>query len=686
MAALDSLSSNILPGERVAPTDAPLSSPSDYIKVPGTKKGSSAVLDINSSDQVLQRMQDFIDQRKGDQSVLGGIGKALSAASMSLYHPEAYVQMQKQEEEKQKDIFDSQMEMAQYKAAIANQKAYQDRVKALMGGTASGTDEVVGGGGAAGKRFSFNQLPPEIQASALAQPDSASFQKVIDDWAKEHAKQTYAATSGFEYSAPGQKQELYTFNTPQGVKQVDLTPFQAKQAIAEGKLPDGTPILPSGPGGVQQVAPAAPTPSGGITPGNIARVESNNTPFAVGPNVPGQGTAKSAMQVMDATSLNPGFGVAPAQLTGDPVHDEAERTRVGTEYFTALKGKYGDTLGALAYNWGPGNLDNWLASGAQISKLPPEAKDYVAKAHIASALEGNPAVKTAPSVTAPTQQAGVQGPNEQRVSAHWAANPPQTSSQFKQRDEQIKEARNTDAELQKQTHAAEVKSTEQERTAAGKYISKLETEGARAKEVANQADSIIKHATQHPNEFGWAKQASVLSPILNLPKVIPHYGKDISHGMEELIQPFAGKDTAARRDYTDSQAAKLGFDFAAQTFAGTGARLGVGLEQMAAKAKGLGTEHSATTNILNAKLIKVAYDKAADQAEAWHQYKTAHADADPNAFLQSPQNKAIEQKWNLELDKLEDPLRKTYPQFFNNQTINAQDKRPPLSTFRKKGQ
>jgi len=83
--------------------------------------------------------------------------------------------------------------------------------------------------------------------------------------------------------------------------------------------------------------------------------------------------ALGEMQVMPKTSRDPGFGVVPAK---DKSPDEI--ARVGKDYLQAMLGKYGDTEKALiAYNWGPGVTDKWLAAGADPKKLPAETKTYV---------------------------------------------------------------------------------------------------------------------------------------------------------------------------------------------------------------------------------------------------------------------------------------------------------------------
>ena len=83
--------------------------------------------------------------------------------------------------------------------------------------------------------------------------------------------------------------------------------------------------------------------------------------------------ALGEMQVMPKTIKNPGFGVTPAKSSSPD-----EIARVGVDYLQAMKQKYGDTEKALiAYNWGPGSTDKWIAAGADPKKLPAETRTYV---------------------------------------------------------------------------------------------------------------------------------------------------------------------------------------------------------------------------------------------------------------------------------------------------------------------
>lgn len=114
--------------------------------------------------------------------------------------------------------------------------------------------------------------------------------------------------------------------------------------------------------------------------------------------------AQGEMQVMPKTQRAPGFGVKPAQ---DDSPEEI--ARVGKDYLQALVKKFGDTNTALiAYNWGPGNTNKWLAAGADQTKLPKETQDYVARVNrnlTSTQVAQRPTTQPTAPATQPTAQA-----------------------------------------------------------------------------------------------------------------------------------------------------------------------------------------------------------------------------------------------------------------------------------------
>lgn len=82
-------------------------------------------------------------------------------------------------------------------------------------------------------------------------------------------------------------------------------------------------------------------------------------------------SASGSMQVVRGTQQDPGFGVTPSNGTPE------DTAREGRDYYLAMQDKYKDpTTSAIAYNWGPGNTDAWLANGGDLSQLPPDQLKY----------------------------------------------------------------------------------------------------------------------------------------------------------------------------------------------------------------------------------------------------------------------------------------------------------------------
>lgn len=107
--------------------------------------------------------------------------------------------------------------------------------------------------------------------------------------------------------------------------------------------------------------------------------ESGGNPNAVGKFIPGQGTAKGSMQVMDATMMDPGYGLPKLPANATP----EQRAEQGGRFIDAMVKEYaGDMEKAwAAYNWGPGNVNaavKKLGAG-WIALAPEETRNYVGK-------------------------------------------------------------------------------------------------------------------------------------------------------------------------------------------------------------------------------------------------------------------------------------------------------------------
>lgn len=99
---------------------------------------------------------------------------------------------------------------------------------------------------------------------------------------------------------------------------------------------------------------------------SMLQAESGFNPQAVSPK-----GAQGLGQLMPAT--------AKARGVTDPFNAQQNAT-ASAEEFRSLQDKYGNPqLAVMAYNWGQGNLDNWLKSGADPKALPNETLSHVRK-------------------------------------------------------------------------------------------------------------------------------------------------------------------------------------------------------------------------------------------------------------------------------------------------------------------
>ena len=146
--------------------------------------------------------------------------------------------------------------------------------------------------------------------------------------------------------------------------------------------------VPSAPPMQQARAMPIPTVAGPVSPessdsfNKIRMIESGNRDYTPqGTPVTSSAGAKYATQVMPTTAQNPGYGLQPA-ASDTP----EEYNRVGSEYFNAMKKKYGgsEDLAAAAYHSGPGNVDKALQQAQTTGKdwrtfLGPQGQNYVQK-------------------------------------------------------------------------------------------------------------------------------------------------------------------------------------------------------------------------------------------------------------------------------------------------------------------
>ena len=152
-------------------------------------------------------------------------------------------------------------------------------------------------------------------------------------------------------------------------------PYMNDGGLASLDVPDGMFDEPTN-GGYATGGLVAFAPGGGVNDlyDDVEYWESRGKQSAVSPK-----GARGVMQLMPGTIRDPGFGVTPmAERIKSGMSEEEANRATGRDYLDAMYQRYGDKATALAaYNWGPGNVDKWLKSGADPKKLPAETRKYI---------------------------------------------------------------------------------------------------------------------------------------------------------------------------------------------------------------------------------------------------------------------------------------------------------------------
>lgn len=601
------------------------------VKAPTVKGGMSVpgniALDPTQTAELLANMKQMIDKRSGGwNEFMSGMQDTLALATpQRLGGPtQAMAQRSATKRQEQEDLFNMRAQMAALQAGASQAQNQRQVMQQILGGGGAGAG---GEGGAAPSVFGgAQQVPAEVRQAMALDPVNAPtiLQKYLTTTAGETAK----ARLNPAWSAPTE-----VIDKQGQIIKVPL--WQATELAMENpNNPKNRAVIKV----AQDIPGPAPTlasTAAGAPQGDAESVaRSLNVPLTSGTR------SYDKQAAMYADSQKPGY-------TG-PVVAKPDTSRHVT-----------------------GN-----AVDVDMKKATPEQLQALRDAGFKQTVKSEPWHWELPAAAKPTQVAGP-------VTSIGGAAPPtarpgESPSSLQMRQELWKEAEKKQAETNIGTAA---KSGEEARKKAGDMIAAVEQNATKADEMIRTADRVIGHATKHPKEFGYAYQSEnpILAGAANIPGIAPIVEKAVP-------AMFGAPGESTRRATTATDASKLGLDFAAQMFSGTGARLGVGLEQMAANAKGVGPELPAATNALNANLVKVAAEKAREQAAAWRTWRGSHGgdNADPYEFMQTSENKAIIKKYDEKLDSFEEEAKKIYPEFFGEKTTKKN--RKPLNVIISGGQ
>ena len=553
----------------------------------------AVAMDATQTGDLLKRMQEMIAERESPLSkLLSGLKDASAAGSGGLQGPtEAIRSRDEQKTKEATDLFNMRAQMAQLRSAQSQQELLKNQYEGLnapQGSTAAAPGATPGVSpipGLSMQQVSTIANNPSVKAQldTLAPNDYAGKLAII----KEAAKAEFGAGLKGKFEAAGNKQEAYTIpgiGANGGDGTMMMTPNEYLEFKATRKLPTGETVSKAA------VTSTAPATTGGTNLGNMRPA--------------GQST-----------------GFQP------PVSTDQDLARIDNN----LK-SYGDkginTLAGVISKWAPPNENDTPAlikNAAQFLGIDPNQKIDLS----------NPAVRQAIS-TAIIKQEG----NLSKIFAGTAkAAAPSEAPQL--RDYPNKPAYDAAMELYKKKQEIPVnaasKEAETAAEASGKSLETLRTENERANGTIAAAQRVIDLANDPKLNkvmgylHGNSPSATALSAVPGFAASLVGQGEKF----EDLVKANVfSKDELAAHQRLNTDATQLGIEYTANMF--KGARLGIGLEKLGLKGKGVSAEYLPEVNKLYASLAKDAAEFELKKNKAFIGWKDNNPMKTYSQFLETP--------------------------------------------------
>jgi hypothetical protein len=255
-------------------------------------KGDIAV-DATQTEEILKRMQTFIDQRESPLALLmGGLNKAYATT----YGPGAALDYQKQQDVEDRQVLDYRTQMAAYRAAQA--QAERDAAlyaKKMGAGTGSAAGAAPAPGTGAGEtpqgQMTYDGIPVPDSVKARLKGTSAHDTPILNEWLKTKTTERIKKEESPSMAAVTQVFGVGDMTVAQAEKYLQNQPHL--QAIVNGKK---VPLASVVSEAIKKDSASTPAPAPAATPAPAA---------AVKPTVPGMPTA---------TTPAPAAAVKPAGM------------------------------------------------------------------------------------------------------------------------------------------------------------------------------------------------------------------------------------------------------------------------------------------------------------------------------------------------------------------------------------
>jgi hypothetical protein len=671
MAGLDIIKKYADGGEATSPSENPV------IQTTAPKNTGivgKISLDPTQTETLLNNMQKYLDERTGGFSkFMGGLKDAAAWTAGGAEGPSAALAVRDREKLMQsQDILSTQQQMAAYRAAQSqalNDAEFMKNARGTPGGGA-------GAGGIGGGDL-ISQLGPEARQRIANARNPTEAREIL----QEELKTIGGARAKGQFEAAGNKPEKYFIP---GKGYVDMTPnmFNNLPEDIKKQILDATTaqirggnVPTSGTTGAATSGTTGAATSGTATSGTGARVAADvNNPTGIKSGNAFKAYNSPQDGVMDTQNLvntylsgsGPMKGIKPTpeNFNGMWINGKAETgsdpaLKMHLDLIKSELQKSGIKLNA------DGTIPNTPEANAAITraKIIGEAGQknaakflpFVGAQSNYSPVAAAPVTTSAQDKTAPvttTTSANVPyslkdlPPEPQKPSPRNFG----TSSEFENANKKYETDLKNWEELRKSKIGISEKEQLKGAEEAGTRKAEMDKRAKDADSTISSADIAIAANKNHPEAFGMGVKNKLIGYGGDIGDIL--LPKEKEGKMENLLaRPYLSQDALAARKQHNIISSQLGVDYAANVF--KGARMGIGLENLAAKAKGVSNDNPPEINILNATVIKEAARFNKERYELF--YKTwapEHGGPTNTSFAEFEASKEYEALANTEKQRI----------------------------------
>ena len=669
MAGLDS----ILPDETPDETPTPASGLGGYTTIAGPK-GAKTVLDPTNSEAVLKKMQDYLDERNSPVAKFqSSLQDAMAAWAPYTQANAAMSQRTTDKRAEAKDVQDMQMQIANFRAQQAQQAASRQNfgdVLAKYNQGVQGAQTPQSDQGTQGTQGTQLPIDPAVMANimSLAQTNpeaaQAEYTKALAARSLQAGKtkgDLTLAQYNYEHNPAMMEQRQWAIPGQPGKY------FFGSIVDFQKAYPNNQPAPTAG--APTAGAPTAGTPTAGAptagaeTPPSFDVHKSYGTPAKLLDNLSGAESSQDPYAINPVSKALGRYQFTPE--TAAMLHKQgvkfnpfdADESRAAADYYIQqlVKQNGGDYTKAMMQYGGfkkadPTKYLSQVMNGVDLGNAPTAAPTAVAPTAAPTAAAPTAATMSKTQAPITPVQAIVQPTGQAPVAVqhipHAWGESTEASKTIDQKNADLDAA--ALGATQKVGQAKATSTATALGTDSAKRESTLRAQKDSTLATMRDADLVSNLAINSPHLFAPTQQGDITSITRSIfGDKLPIVGGN----PENIVQQVKyAPEEIANRKMADDASARLQIDFAKQAFAGT--RMEQSFLRLAQQAKGVGTNSSASSNVLAATLMKAAAQLVQAKNEMLDQYHTKYGlDAPFEVLESSPAYKQLEIKTNNNLAK-----------------------------------